>query len=101
LNPQYGLLMQLDQSLADLITLVVSQENSCRFCYAAVRAMLWSQGMTETRVQRLEQDLARADLPPRTIAAVTFGRSQSRTGPAAAHEARDALRRAGFSDAEM
>src|SRR4029077_19985264 len=35
LHPEYGLLMHLDQNVADLLTLVVSQENSCRFCYAA------------------------------------------------------------------
>ena len=37
LHPEYGLLMHLDQTVADLVVLVVSQENSCRFCYAAVR----------------------------------------------------------------
>ena len=45
LHPEFGLLMHLDQAVADLVVLVVSQENSCRFCYAAVRAMLWAQGM--------------------------------------------------------
>ena len=43
LHPEYGLLMHLDQAVADLVVLVVSQENSCRFCYAAVRALLWAQ----------------------------------------------------------
>jgi alkylhydroperoxidase family enzyme len=100
LHPEYGLLMHLDQSVADLLALVVSQENSCRFCYAAVRGMLWSQGMSEARIQRVEHDFARADLAPRTVAAITFGRSQSRSGPAGAREARETLRRAGFSDEE-
>ena len=96
LHPEYGLLMHLDQTLADLVVLVVSQENSCRFCYAAVRALLWAQGMSQTRIQRMEQDLTRADLPPRTMAAVAFGRSQSRSGPAGARAARETLRRAGL-----
>jgi AhpD family alkylhydroperoxidase len=101
LHPEYGLLMHLDQSVADLVVLVVSQANSCRFCYAAVRVLLWAQGMSRARVERLEQDLTRADLPPRTMAAVAFGRSQSRTGPAGAREAREALRRAGIGNEEM
>ena len=42
MHPEFGLLMHLDQSIADLLTLVVSQENSCRFCYAGVRLMLLS-----------------------------------------------------------
>jgi alkylhydroperoxidase family enzyme len=101
LHPEYGLLMHLEQRVADLVALVVSQENSCRFCYAAVRAMLWSQGMSLARIQGLEQDLTRADLPARTMAALAFARSQSRKGPAAADEARDGARRAGFTPDEI
>ena len=101
LHPEYGLLMHLDQAAADLVVLVVSQENSCRFCYAAVRALLWAQGMSWARIQRMEQDLTRADLAPRTMAAVAFARSQSRSGPAAARAAREALLRAGLEIDEM
>jgi AhpD family alkylhydroperoxidase len=101
LHPEYGLLMHLDQRVADLIALVVSQENSCRFCYAAVRALLWGQGMSQARIQRVEQDLTRADLPARTVAAIAFGRSQSHADPPATCDARDALHRAGFGADEM
>ena len=102
LHPEYGLLMQLDQGVADILTLIVSQENSCRFCYAAVRMMLRARGMSEARIARLEQNLGAADgLAPRTAAAIAFARAQSRTGPAGAREARDALGRAGIGEAEM
>jgi alkylhydroperoxidase family enzyme len=101
LHPEFGLLMHLDQNVADLATLVVSQENSCRFCYAAVRALLWGQGMSRARIRRMEQDLTRAELPPRTVAALAFGRRQSRSGPQGAHDAREVLRRAGFGADEM
>jgi alkylhydroperoxidase family enzyme len=102
LHPEYGLLMHLDQKVADVLTLVVSQENSCRFCYAVIRLMLRAQGMSEARIERLEQNLSGADdLAPRTVAAIAFGRTQSRVGPAGAREARQAVRRAGFSDDEM
>jgi alkylhydroperoxidase family enzyme len=49
----------------------------------------------------MEQDLTRAELPPRTVAALAFGRRQSRSGPQGAHDAREALRRAGFGADEM
>jgi AhpD family alkylhydroperoxidase len=101
LHPEYGLLQHLEQRVADLVSLVVSQENSCRFCYAAVRAMLWSQGMSLERIQGVERDLTRADLPPRTVAALAFARLQSRTGPPAAREAREAIQSAGFGVDEM
>jgi AhpD family alkylhydroperoxidase len=101
LHPEYGLLMHLDEGVADLIVLTVSQQNSCRFCYAATRALLWAQGMSQARIQRIEQDFTRSDLPPRTLAAIAFGRSQSRLGPAGARDAREALRRAGIGADEM
>jgi alkylhydroperoxidase family enzyme len=100
LHPEYGLLIHLDQNVADLLILVVSQENSCRFCYAAQRALLWGQGMSEARIQRVEQELS-AGLAPRAAAAIAFGRAQSRIGPAGARDALQALRRAGFGDDEM
>jgi alkylhydroperoxidase family enzyme len=100
LHPEYGLLMHLDQNIADLLILIVSRENSCRFCYAAQRALLFAQGMSEAHIQRLEQELS-AGLAPRAAAAIAFGQTQSRVGPAAARDACEALRCAGFGDEEM
>jgi alkylhydroperoxidase family enzyme len=100
LHPEYGLLLYLDQNIADLLMLIVSRENSCRFCYAAQRALLWGQGMSEAHIQRLEQELS-AGLAPRAAAAIAFGRSQSRIGPPAARDACEALRAAGFGEEEM
>jgi AhpD family alkylhydroperoxidase len=81
LHPEFGLLMHLDLHQMDIIELVVSQENSCRFCYAAVRMLLWAQGMSEARIQYIEQTLSQADLAPKTTAAIAFARRQSRVGP--------------------
>jgi len=101
LRPEYGLLMHVDGELADLLTLVVSQENSCRYCYAAMRALLWAKGVSGARLARTGQNLTRANHSSRTAAAVAFGRSQSRSGPSAARAARTALQREGFSDEEL
>lgn len=96
LHAEYGLLLELDQHTADLIGLVVSQENSCRFCYAAVRSTLWLQGMDIERIRRVEQNLAGVELTPRMRAAIDYARAQSRSGPAGAHAAWQQLRAAGF-----
>jgi AhpD family alkylhydroperoxidase len=48
---------RLDPHLADAIALVVSHENSCRYCYATLRALLRIEGMSEARVQELEARL--------------------------------------------
>ena len=102
LHPEFGLLMHLEQSVADLLTLVVSQENSCRFCYAAVRALLRAKGMSEGRIRDVQQQLGgTGDLSPRAAAVIAFGRAQSRGGPGSAREARAALRAAGFGEDEM
>ena len=101
LHPEFGLLIHLDPHQAEILTLVVSQENSCRFCYAVVRMLLWAQGMSEVRIQRIEQQLSGGDLAPKTVAAIAFGRRQSRVGPQGASEARQIVRDAGLSDAEM
>jgi AhpD family alkylhydroperoxidase len=101
LHPEFGLLVHLDLQLGDLIQLVVSQENTCRYCYAAVRASLRIQGMSEARIRSVEGNLARADLTPREAAAIAFARAQSRSGPPAAAGARQALLDAGVSASEM
>ena len=101
LHPEYGLLQRLDHEVADLVSMIVSQENSCRICYSAVRMLLWARGMSRERIDRMEQDLARGDLPPRTRAAISFGRLQSRTGPPAASSACETLRSAGVDDDEL
>lgn len=100
LHVEFGLLVELDQRTADLIGLVVSQENSCRFCYAIVRSTLWLQGMDAERIRRVEQDFARADLAPRTQAAIAYARAQSRSGPAGALAAWHTLRDAGIGPLE-
>jgi len=101
LHPEFGLLMHLDPHQMDILALVVSQENSCRFCYAAIRMLLWAQGMSEARIQQIEQKLSQTNLAPKTTAAIAFRRRQSRVGPQGAREARQILRDAGFSDEEM
>jgi AhpD family alkylhydroperoxidase len=101
LHPEYGLLMSLELELNDLIQLVVSQENSCRFCYAAVRGMLRIQGMSEERIRSIEGSLTRADLSPREEAALSFARALTRSTPAAASAAKQALLATGVSVSEM
>jgi alkylhydroperoxidase family enzyme len=54
--------------------------------------LLWAQGMKESRIQQIEQKLSGANLPPKTAAAIAFGRRQSRVGPPGARDARQILR---------
>jgi len=100
-HPEFGLQVHLDLALGDLIQLVVSQENSCRYCYAAVRALLRIQGMSEERIRALEGNLTRTDLKPSEAATLAFARALSRSTPATASAAKQALLDTGVSVAEM
>ncbi len=91
----------LEPDLADEVGLVVSQDNSCRYCFGAQRAFLRILGMKEARIAHLEQDLLTGDFTPRSRAALEFARRVSRSSPLASQEDVEALRKAGFSDAEV
>ncbi len=55
--PPSGRLRHLDLELAELVYLVVSHDNSCRYCYAAHRTILRVLGFSKGRIERMEQDL--------------------------------------------
>ncbi len=69
--------VHLESPLSELAILVVSQDNSCRFCFAAQRILLRVQGVSRRRIARLEQDLLTAELNPRERAALDFARRLS------------------------
>jgi AhpD family alkylhydroperoxidase len=95
------LLVHLDFPTLDLIALVVSQENSCRYCYAVTRMQLRVLGMSEERMQRLEQRLAGGDLELKAAAAVLFARRMTRATPLMTPQDLEPMRAAGYSDAEI
>ncbi len=95
------LLVHLDFPTVDLIALVVSQEHSCRYCYAVTRMQLRILGMSEERMQQLEQRLASGDLEPRAAAAARFARRMSRSTPLVTSQDLEPMRAAGYGDAEI
>lgn len=97
LNPDHGLLVHVDFALADLVSMVVSQENSCRFCFAVSRWLLRVQGFSEARIAELQAQLAQGAVEPRTAAAVAFARRMSRSQPLVEPADRRRLLEAGFS----
>lgn len=96
-----GLLVHVDFPTVDLIALVVSRENSCRYCYAITRMALRVLGMSEERMQQLEQRLASGELEPKAAAAVHFGRRMTRSTPLVTPQDLEPLHAAGYSDAEI
>ena len=89
-------LAHVDYELAELISLVVAQDNSCRFCYAVTRVMLQVLGYSEARIRSLEQNLATADLSSGTRAALDLARRVSRANPLPGPAALEPLAAAGI-----
>ncbi len=81
LNFDQGLLLHLDNDLAGLVSMAVSQQNSCRFCYGVSRAMMRILGRSEEEVLRLERELSERAPDPRTAAALSFARRMARADP--------------------
>ena len=83
--------------LAGLINLVISQDNSCRYCYGATRALLKIQGFSDVVIARMERDLHLADLAPADVAALQFARTVSQANPRPTADDLAALERSGFA----
>lgn len=96
-----GKLIHIDIELCNKIGLVVSQDNSCRYCFAASRMLLRMTGVAEARIRRLEEDLLTAELDPRERTALEFARRLSRSNPLLASADLDPLRQAGYTDAAI
>ncbi len=91
----------LDGHVSDLTGLVVSQDNSCRFCYAVQRAIMRSFGFSESRIEELEQGFSSADLNQKEKVALDFARRVSRSNPLPTEADKQPLRDAGYSEIEI
>ena len=87
--------------LASLIYLIVSRDNSCRFCYGGSRLFMRMAGMSEMQIERLEQDVETARLEPRVHLALDFARRVSRSNPPPGSVERKELCEAGYSEAAI
>jgi AhpD family alkylhydroperoxidase len=97
-NWSQGRLVHLDSNLAEMLALVVSQDNSCRYCFAVHRILTRFAGMSETQIRRLEQDLLTIELPQPQQRAIAFARRLSRSTPLLVQADLEPLTACGWSD---
>lgn len=90
-------LSEVPYDLADLLHLVVSQDNSCRYCYGVARTMLRIQGRSDDEVERMETNLVSAESSPAERAALDYARLISRANPRPGPTEESVLRQAGFT----
>jgi len=84
-------------NLAEMVHLVVAQDNSCRYCYGTTRTTMKVMGFPEELLRKIETDLREAPLSARDSAALSFVRKVSRCNPRVGKEELAALAQAGFS----
>jgi alkylhydroperoxidase family enzyme len=90
-------LLHLELELGELAFLVVSHDNSCRYCYAETRTMLRVLGLPPQRIERMEQGLSGPEIAPREQGALALARRFSRANPLPSAADLDALERAGLA----
>lgn len=96
-----GLLIHTDAILQRRIWLAISQDSSCRFCYAGQRTLLRLLGMPEDRLQHLEEELFTSELSDREQLAIEFARRVAQSNPPLSAEDKKPLRDAGFHEEEI
>ncbi|MBW2271409.1 MAG: hypothetical protein JRH16_22885 [Deltaproteobacteria bacterium] len=98
---EFAPLLHVDSELRGLVALVVSQDSSCRFCYAMTRVILSVIGMPHDQVLKLENALQAAAEDPQIQPALEFARRISRSNPPPSAVEKQALREAGYEDAAI
>src|SRR5437870_1692196 len=83
--------------VCDLVVLVVSQENSCRYCYGVQRAVLKIFGQRDEHIDAIVRDAQVGELTPAARAALDLARRLTRANPRPGGADFEALVRAGFS----
>lgn len=91
-------LVHIGPDLAERIAMVVSQDNACRYCFAATRTVLKILGYSDSRIRRLEEDLLTAELDRPQQLAVEFARRVSHATPLATRADAAPLLAAGYSE---
>ena len=71
----------LPDRMVDQIGLLVSRDNSCRYCFAYQRLILRTLGIPEDWIQRAEDDLLLAQMSREHRALLDFARAISRANP--------------------
>jgi alkylhydroperoxidase family enzyme len=94
-------LAHLDHDQADLVTLVVSRDNSCRLCYAGARNLLRIAGMRPKQIDRLEEGLLSAEQQTGPQLALDFARRLSRSNPPPGKRDQENLIEAGFTPEQV
>ena len=88
---------EFPRRLADIATLVVAQENACKFCYGVAKAQMRLFGYSEKMIGDIEREMHLAEMDEKDRAFIKFCRNLSRSNPRPPKADRDELIRLGFT----
>jgi hypothetical protein len=83
--------VSLTRRIIDQIGLLVSLDNSCRYCFGYQRMMMRAMGVPEAEIRQVEDDLALDDMERWQRRLLDFARSVSRANPLPGPRQRKAL----------
>jgi alkylhydroperoxidase family enzyme len=72
---------EMPEQLFPMVSMVVAQENSCRYCYGINRSILKIVGYSEAFIDALEREVRVAELAERESAVLAFCRRLARSRP--------------------
>jgi uncharacterized peroxidase-related enzyme len=92
---------QLQPTLKQLVSMVVSQQNDCRYCAVAHTNALQSLGVPEEVIKSATRDPEMLSVPPAQRVALRFAIKAAKTPRAVDASDYAALREAGYSQGEI
>ena len=91
----------LARKVKESIAVLISKDNSCRYCIAAHEGALQSIGIDPEEIRLIETDLDRADFTPKEKALIKLARKVNSAPLQVADDDIAAARTAGATDAEI
>ncbi len=91
----------LARKVKESIAVLISKDNSCRYCIAAHEGALQSIGIDPEEIRLIETDLDRADFTPKEKALIKLARKANSAPLQVADDDIAAARTAGATDAEI
>ena len=91
----------LSRKVKETIAVLVSRDNSCKYCVAAHTGALRAIGVTDEELAAIEEDLEKADFSTKEKALINFARKANREPLHISDVKFEALRRTGANDAEI
>ncbi len=92
---------ELRRKVKETIAVLVSKDNSCKYCVNAHSAALKSIGVSEEEIQAIKEDITVGDFDEKEQALIEFARKANKDPLAITDEEFQALKDAGASDAEI